>query len=236
MNRLIVLLCCLAFIGNKSVAQADDMLVLRTLLETNNKADWNTNEVATFQDGRIVALNLTNKDFGKDGIRLLPPEIGTLSELTVLIANDNDIALIPKELYNCTKLTKLELNNNSIMDLPAGISRLTNLKELSLQNNELNELPGEIGEIHRLVKLQLWGNNFTALPSEIGNLSALEELYLKGNRLTNLPVSVTKLNLKYLDVLDNNLCNLTGPVDKWLRKFDPKYPSLQKCQGDKRLK
>ncbi len=216
-------------------AQGDDIQVVRSILEANNKAEWNLDEVATIREGRVVALNLNNKEFGKPGLLTLPPGIGQLSELTSLTINDNDLAVIPKELFNCTKLTRLEIQNNSIMDLPAGISKLATLQVLDLRNNQLAELPAEIGKLRNLRILQLWGNNFTKLPSEIGNLASLKELYLKGNRLTDLPVRITKLKIKYLDVLDNKLCNPTPVVHRWLMKFDDKYKRLQKCVGEKRF-
>jgi len=216
-------------------AQGDDVQVVRSILEANNKTEWSIDKVATIREGRVVALNLNNKAFGKPGLSTLPSEIGQLSELASLTINDNDLAVIPKELFNCTKLTRLEIQNNAIMDLPAGISNLATLQVLDLRNNQLAELPAEIGKLKNLRILQLWGNNFAKLPSEIGNLASLQELYLKGNRLTDLPVRITKLKIKYLDILDNKICNPKPVIHKWLKKFDDKYERLQKCVGEKRF-
>lgn len=234
MVKHVSLLCVLCAFCITLYAQ-DDVQVVRAILEANNKAAWNLDDVATIKDGRVIALNLNNKDFGKDGITKLLPEIGQLSALTSLSANDNDLAEIPLELFHCVKLKKLELQNNAVEELPAGISKLVNLTVLDLRNNQLSELPAEIGQLKSLRLLQLWGNNLNKLPPEIGSLSSLQELYLKGNRLRNLPVAITRLNIKYLDVLDNHLCGLSGPIDKWLKKFDDRYERLQKCVGEKRF-
>jgi Leucine-rich repeat (LRR) protein len=216
-------------------AQPGDAEVVRTIL-TENGLSWDLNTVATFESGRVIALALNNQDFGSDGIKTLPASIGELTELKKLTLNDNSLTAVPPELFKCKKLTDLEIANNTLTSLPAAIGNLSHVRLLDLRNNQLDNLPPAIGQLKALVKLQLWGNKFVSLPSEIGGLTALQELYLKGNRLTNLPVSITRLSLKYLDVLDNKLCGLQGPVDAWLKKFDKKYESLQKCLGnDKRF-
>lgn len=213
----------------------DDASAVKSILDAN-KLNWNINSIATYKNGRVVTLNLNNPDVGQDGINTLPISVGRLSALEVLTINDNELSLLPKEIFNCTKLTRLEIQSNSLLSLPPGISKLVNLTVLDLRNNQLDALPGEIGKLRSLRKLQLWGNKFVTLPDEIGNLSALRELYLKGNRIKKLPVSITKLNIKYIDVIDNQLCGIKGPVDVWLKKFDEKYASLQKCVGEKRFK
>ncbi len=217
------------------VASYDDASAVKAVLDAN-RLSWNANSISTFKNGRVVTLNLNNPDVGNEGIRTLPPAIGRLTALEVLTVNDNDLTLLPKEITNCTKLTRLEIQNNSLVSLPPGLSKLVNLRVLDLRNNSLDALPMEIGNLKSIRKLQLWGNNFVRLPDAIGNLSTLQELYLKGNRLSNLPVSITKLRIKYIDVIDNQLCGLKGPVDAWLKKFDEKYSSLQKCVGEKRFK
>jgi Leucine-rich repeat (LRR) protein len=233
-NIALVLFACTFFLYTHSYS--DDAQVVESILELNNNLNWRIDEIATFTNGRIVSLNLNNQDIGNEGITTLGPEIGQLSELTKLTINDNDLTALPAAVFSLTNLRTLEIRNNSLMSLPNGISYLTQLRELDLRNNQLSELPAEIGNLKSLVKLHLWGNNLTAIPPEIGNLSTLKELYLKNNRLRNLPVEITKLRIKYIDVLDNHLCFLSDPVDKWLRRFDNKYEVLQKCQGEKRFK
>ncbi len=217
------------------LTKADDTEVLRSILAIDS-LDWNIDSIATFREGRIVALDLSNKNIGKNGISKLIPEIGQLTELTSFKINDNDITELPKEFFTLTKLTHLEIQNNQLLTLPIAIGDLVNLKEMYLRNNQLDALPASIGKLKSLRKLHLWGNNFTQLPPEIGNLSGLQELYLKGNRLTDLPVNITNLKIKYLDVLDNKLCNVSSQIDAWLKKFNKEYRKLQQCVGTKRFK
>lgn len=232
-STALLLLVCTFFLFTQTYS--DDTEVVKSILRTNNDLNWKIDNIAKTVNGRIVSLNLNNQDIGNEGITTLGPEIGQLTELTKLTINDNDLTALPAAIFNLTKLRELEIKNNSLLTLPLGINNLTSLRVLDLRNNQLSELPEEIGKLPSLVKLHLWGNNLMSIPPEIGNLSSLQELYLKGNRLTSLPNEITKLKIKYIDVLDNKLCNLSGAVDRWLRRFDDKYEVLQKCQGEKRF-
>ena len=228
MKKTSIILIALSIFLAFSHAQAGDVEVVKSILAKNN-IELSIDEIAKFRGERIIELNLDNKDFGKEGITTLPPEIGKLTGLLILTLNDNDLTQLPKEIYNLRKLIKLEIRNNNIVSLAPSIRKLTKLRELDLRNNEIKELPREIGRLKSLVKLQLWGNELKTLPSTIGNLYSLKELYLRGNRLTHLPVSITKLRLTYLDVLDNYLCDVPVKVIRWLKKYDSNFKSLQSC-------
>lgn len=223
-----ILIIGLLFMSN----YANDREIVQSILDENDLS-WDIDEIATFQNERIVSLNLSNKQISKEGLTVLSPEIGKLSELRKLYLNDNDLLEIPVELFSLKKLVILEIKNNSLLSLPSGLEKLTNLIELDLRNNELDFLPPAVGNLKTLKKLHLWGNRFQQLPSEIGKLISLQELYLSGNRLETLPLSITRLKVKYLDVINNKLCNTAKPVDKWLKKFDHQYKSVQYC-GDNR--
>lgn len=231
----LVLLTTVVFLPYSTLS-ADDAGVVTAIFEANKKTNWVVSDCAKFEDGRIVELNLTNKVPEQDGLVSLGQEIGQLSELRVLILNDNDLAVLPKELYSCTKLVHLEAESNNITEILPGISRLVNLKHLDLMSNQIRVLPEEIGRLRNLQFLKLWNNYIEKIPSEIGEIPALRELYLKGNKLSTLPLSLTKSKLKYIDVLDNYICEPPAAIDAWLKKFDDKYKSLQKCLGDKRFK
>jgi Leucine-rich repeat (LRR) protein len=83
--------------------------------------------------------------------------------------------------------------------------------------------------MRKLWKLQLWGNSLRSLPETIGSLSSLREFYLRNNRLSTFPKGIMKLKLNYIDMQENNLCSLDPQTDLWLKKFDKKYRSWQKC-------
>lgn len=230
-----ILLLLVSLVVLHAQTAGNDSAVVKSIIAANS-LQWNLQgRFTTNDEGRITTLNLDNIDFGKTGITQLPEQIGQLTALTALTINDNDLTSIPKEIFSLTQLKILEIQNNNLLSLPSGLGSLVHLSELDLRNNQLKELPAEIGQLQSLRKLHLWGNDFVTLPAEIGNLVSLKELYLKGNKLETLPASITKLRIVYLDILDNKLCGVSGPIDLWLKKFDAKYISLQKCQNEKRF-
>ncbi len=210
-------------------SQANDIGIVRAILDVNDFGAVQTDEVAVFEEGRVISLNLNNPDVTKTGFTVLPKSAGTLTECIKLTMNDNDLRELPPEIGNMAALVTLELKNNAIHKLPPEISKLKKLRVLDLRNNELSALPPEIGNLGSLQQLQLWGNELKTLPVEIGNLSSLQEIYLRGNRLESLPVVITKMNLRYVGVQDNRLCKTSPEVTAWLKNKDEKYLSWQKC-------
>lgn len=208
--------------------QTQDATIVKTIFSAND-LNWSFDNRIKTENERIIFLDLSQRDFSSPGIKVLPPEIGDLSELRTLIINDNDLTTLPKELFNCKKLKKLEIRSNSLMIIPASLKQLVHLQELDLRNNELDHLNASIGSLKSLKKLQLWGNRLTTLPPQIGKLSKLQELFLNGNRLTELPESIRNLRINYIDVQNNYLCNPSKTIDKWLKRFDRKYKGIQNC-------
>jgi Leucine-rich repeat (LRR) protein len=213
-----------------SPASVDESPIVKTILEKcglNNKA---VADVAVLENGRVVSLDLSNKDVAKDGIKLIPSEIGQLTSLRILICKNNNISLIPVEIANCSQLVKLDLNSNVITELPLEIGRLTNLTDLDLRYNLIGELPYTIGNLKQLEILRLWGNMLSSITPFITNIPVLKELYLKDNRLTSLPEGITTMkSLKYIDIIGNKLCSVEPKVDAWLKIKDKLYVQTQKC-------
>lgn len=179
-------------------------------------------------DGRVIELVLF--DNGLTGI--LPPEIGDLEFLSVLLLTKNKIgSILPASIGQLKNLSFLSLASNDFWGLPVEIGDLENLSWLELGNCEfLDTIPSEIGNLSRLTYLGLNGNHFIGnippqlgklsnltrlhleqndlmneIPRELGDLNKLEELHLDGNILTgNLPSTLGLLDsLKILDVSDN---------------------------------
>ena len=150
----------------------------------------------------------------------IPPEIGNLTNLTVLVLFNNQLTgSIPPEIWNLTNLTKLVLFNNQLTDsIPSEIGNLTNLTDLALFNNQLTgSILIEIGNLTNLESLNLSGNQLTgSIPSEIGNLTNLTFLRLESNQLTGeIPESICDLNIDwggsylgfpYFLINNNQLC------------------------------
>lgn len=223
------LLVMVLFTGQLFGQDVSDAGIVRAILDTNGMAARPLDEVAVIKEGKVVGLDLTNKDFSSAGVTVLPSSIGGLTSCKTLVLDDNGLRTLPAEIGGMSALVKLHAKNNNLESLPSSIGKLTNLTEIDLRNNELTALPAEIGNLKKVWKLQLWGNRLEAVPSTIGNMTALRELYLKGNMLTTFPKSITTVDLKYLDWQENRLCGLSPEIDAWMKKWDEKYESWQKC-------
>jgi len=130
--------------------------------------------------------------------------------------------VIPPEIGQLTNLTGLYLIDNELIgEIPSEIGNLMNLVFLELSGNQLTgEIPSEIGQLTNLISLRLHGNTLTGeIPPEIGNLTNLHWLTLSDNQLTGeIPESIcglTNLNWSsswiwlghsYSYIYNNNLC------------------------------
>lgn len=216
-------------VDNATVA-VDDTPTVKAILDQCGITDQGVSDVAVFENGRAVSLDLTNKDVVKDGFKVLPPDIGKLAALRILICRNNSISVIPLELINCSQLVKLDMRSNSIVEIPLEFGRLTNLVDLDMRNNKLEALPYTIGSLKQLEFLRLWGNLLGSIQASISLLPALKELYLKDNRLTSLPDEIiTMKSLTYIDVDGNKLCDIDPKMDSWLKIKDKSYRQGQKC-------
>ena len=101
----------------------------------------------------------------------IPPEIGNLTNLTVLGLMSNQLSgEIPESICDLTNLTYLNLYYNQLTgSIPPEIGNLTNLTYLSLSNNQLTgNIPESICELTNLT----WYSGFiipTTPNSSIGN-------------------------------------------------------------------
>lgn len=208
----------------------DDLVTIKTILSQCGLTKVSVEDVTKSENGRAVLLDLSNKDFSSDGIKILPSAIGELTELRALILKDNKISSLPVEIYKLKKLQKLDLASNSVEIITPSISEFKNLDSLDLRYNGIVSLPPEIANLTNLKYLQLWGNKLVEVDKSILLLPQLAELYLKDNRLTQLPDGLTKMKtLTYIDIQGNFLCNVSPTINAWLKEKDKRYRMLQKC-------
>ncbi len=152
-------------------------------------------------------------DLSEYKITQLPPEIGRLTSLQVLILRG--LGELPPEIGRLRNLTRLYLSSNELDTLPPAIFDLRNLDRLHLSSNHLTELPPEIARLKNLSILDLNSNELTELPREISELKNLSVLYLSSNQLNELPREISKLkNLTILDVSSNQLRELPREISK----------------------
>lgn len=100
--------------------------------------------------------------------------------------NKKTFRIIPAEMGYLTELTVLDLNGNSLQGvLPTLMFRkLKKLKMLNLHMNDLfGAIPKEIGLLKNLKELTLFGNFFFGkVPTEIANLKKLGKILFQSKR------------------------------------------------------
>ncbi len=209
----------------------------------NDNTGWDTLTAAdawfgiTVTGGQVTAIDLhTNHMVGP-----LPPELGNLSSLQILILYTNPLSgSIPAELGNLSNLDILYLNRTGLSGsippqlgnlgnltflylgdthlggaLPPELGQLANLRSLSLSNAQFSgNLPAELGNLANLTFLQLEENQFSgSIPPELGNLGNLTSLTMHNNQLSgSIPPELGSLgNLVWLGLSGNQLSGSIPP-------------------------
>ncbi|KAM6954140.1 CCR4-NOT transcription complex subunit 6-like [Aplochiton taeniatus] len=91
-------------------------------------------------------------------VRNLSSSIWTLTHLTALHINDNNLSRVPPDIAKLPHLVYLNLSSNKLRSLPAELGNMVSLRELLLNNNLLRVLPYELGRLFQLQTLGLKGN------------------------------------------------------------------------------
>uniref|UniRef100_A0A3Q2XRM7 poly(A)-specific ribonuclease n=1 Tax=Hippocampus comes TaxID=109280 RepID=A0A3Q2XRM7_HIPCM len=91
-------------------------------------------------------------------VRSLSSSLWTLTHLTALHINDNNLTRIPPDIAKLPRLAYLNLSSNKLRSLPAELGNMVSLRELLLNNNLLRVLPYELGKLFQLQTLGLKGN------------------------------------------------------------------------------
>ena len=153
------------------------------------------------EEAEARELDLAGRD-----ITELPPEIGKLKNLRILVLSFNRLTKLPSEIGKLVNLQELDVRANKLVILPSEIGELVKLQNLYLSNNELITLTPEIGKLKSLRGLDLRGNEITVLPPEIGYLTELRGVKLSDNELSDLPGEIEKLTeLRGLDLRGNEI-------------------------------
>lgn len=168
-------------------------------------------EVALRRIRAVEVSNAAKLNLSDLLLRQLPPEIGRLGQLEILILRNTSregkhpqLAVLPDEITQLSRLKVFDLSGNRLISLPAKIGQLTNLQRLYLNGNQLSRLPGGISQLANLQVLYLSHNQLSNLPAEISQLTNLQGLYLDHNQLTSLPAEISQLtSLQRLYLFEN---------------------------------
>ena len=188
---------------------------------------WRGVETDAF--GRVARLDLGGRQDGETGewashgLRgSIPPELGSLSGLTLLNLRGNALAgPIPPELGNLSSLEELWLDGNRLEGpIPPELGSLARLRDLRLRGNALaGPIPPELGDLAGLEGLWLDGNRLEGpIPQELGSLGRLRGLSLSGNALWG-PVPAKLGSLPYLEYLYLDGNALTGALPRSLLRI-----------------
>lgn len=218
---------CITTVGAQDYLE--DVSIVRAILDSNDITGVSIESITRSEEGRIRWLDLSSKDVAESFVKRVPPAIGGLTELRYLALAHNGIERLPEEIGRLTELRELNLGNNALTSLPQSMKNLTKLEKLDLRNNDLEQFPSQILGCKNLWYLHLRNNTIPSLPANFSSLSSLKELYMQGNELKSLPADLPKMNLEYVELIENRLCDLPPALDSWMKKKDEKYLDWQQC-------
>ena len=172
---------------------------------------------------------LQKVNFTANNIELIPEIINSMTELKILILNNNKIQKI-SNLENLIKLEKLELRGNKITKIE-GLNNLKNLTKITLSCNLITSIEeNDFQQIDTLIELGLFGNYLgienKTLDKNINdkNIELLKKfgvliknkfknlkgLYIGGNFFTNLNIfNDDKENENYKSIIKSIIPEIT---------------------------
>ena len=154
---------------------------------------------------RHPVLNLSHQ-----GLKVIPSEISTLTFITTLLLNDNNIIMPPEEITYLNQLEHLSLEHNQLTLLPSNIHTLSeSIRFLNLSHNPMMYVPPSLSSLCNLKELWLGFTGLTCFPREVCHLAKLEKLSLEGNSISEIKEDLSRLDcLTWLSLAKNCLREL----------------------------
>ncbi|MGU3306801.1 NEL-type E3 ubiquitin ligase domain-containing protein [Pseudomonas sp. M5A4_2d] len=125
-------------------------------------------------------------DVSNNQLRVLPPALGEMHNLTRLFLNNNLIRLTPQTaqiLSQRVRLRALWLHGNSLGITP-DFSLITDMRSLSMRNAGIDTWPTGLGEQPLLDQVELSNNNITTIPASV--IAPPDEQLAQTARINNL--------------------------------------------------
>lgn len=160
-------------------------------------------QIERAHDAQSEYLKLTGvKNNLKLNLVILPPNIGYLHQLKILLLNQNRLSFLPPAIGDLIHLQQLNLQMNCLAYLPHTFSNLTKLTHLILRQNLLEDLPNDFEKLTELRVLDLAINQFSYFPYCLHALGSLNQLNLSFNFLKNFPLKARNHpNLSFLGII-----------------------------------
>ncbi|CAG7907665.1 unnamed protein product [Brassica rapa] len=186
-----------------------------SFLDLNNNhfsGTLNPNITSLFELYNLRYLDLSYNNFSSS----LPSEFGNLNKLEILALQSSDFfGEVPPTISSLTSLTELYLDDNQLTGSFPLVQNLTMLSVIEIADNHFSgTIPSSLLTMPSLSVLKLRGNNLTGsikFPNS-STPSRLEYLYLGKNHFEGKIIEpISKLiNLKLLDL---SLLNTSYPID-----------------------
>jgi hypothetical protein len=175
----VLALCCSGCIklsddyntGDTVYIEKNDLKAVQAILDSNGINPRTVLNYVYYNDsGRITRLNLIG-----DSIRVIPAEIGQLTELVQLDCSNNQITSLPPEIGNLINLEELDVSSNLLDNLPEALTELIYLEYLDISNNRLNSLPEFMTELFAIVSIDIDNNQICTMSAELENWYLLRD-------------------------------------------------------------
>jgi len=129
-------------------------------------------------------------DLAGRGLKIIPPEINTLSNLEELRLEHNQITQVPPQAFaGCSNLRSLHLGHNQIAQVaPQAFAGCSSLESLHLEHNQIARVaPQAFAGCSSLEWLYLEYNKITQVaPQAFAGCSSLRTLHLEYNKITQV--------------------------------------------------
>jgi hypothetical protein len=143
----------------------------------------------------------------------IPPQIGNLSNLEVLVMQRNfELGSLPAEIGSLSKLKTLKIIQYEVPGpLPFQLTNLTNLEELSLIDTRFTgAFPADIGNLTKLKSLSITARMNGQLPAQLSTLADLNYLDLQYNSFTGPIPDLSNIPVAGHVNIANNAFNFDG--------------------------
>lgn len=139
-------------------------------------------------------------DMDYSGITSLPEDIGNVTTLQSITAQESKITKLPDSFTKLVDLRTFNFYNSQLTSLPEDMGCLISLKSINITYCKINKLPDSICELIGLTELYAGNTDITSLPANIGNLVNLKNLDISNTGISVLPESIWGLQLNNLNM------------------------------------
>lgn len=101
-------------------------------------------------------------------LKKLPPEIGQLYNLQILILSNNKLKSLPNEIGKLKNLQEFNIYKNKLVTLPESLGSLRHLEIFLASKNKLIYLPSSIRTLENLKRMDISFNHLS--PREVDEL------------------------------------------------------------------